>query len=71
MARKVLKFGAMKSMNPMQQQYEDTLEIVRKQFRLASELNKEARLEWYMEVKKLLQHEMDSADFATYDGDEF
>lgn len=58
-------------MNPMQQQYEDTLETVRKQFRFARELNKEARLDWYQEVKKLLQHEMDSADFTTYDGDGF
>ena len=58
-------------MNPTQQQYENTLEIVRKQFRLARDLNKEARLEWYQEVKKLLQHEMENADFTTYDGDEF
>lgn len=58
-------------MNPMQQQYEDTLETVRKQFRLARDLNKEARLEWYQEVKKLLQHEMGMADFPTYDGDGF
>lgn len=58
-------------MNPVQQQYEDTLETVRNQFRLARELNKEARLEWYQEVKKLLQHEMDAADFTTYDGDGF
>ena len=58
-------------MNPAQQQYEDTLETVRKQFRLTRELNKEARLEWYQEVKKLLQNEMDSADFTTYDSNGF
>lgn len=58
-------------MNPTQQQYEDTLETVRKQFQLARELNKDAWLEWYQEVKKLLQHEMDAADFPTYDGDGF
>ena len=58
-------------MNLQQQQYEDTLKTVRNQFRLARELNKDARLEWYMEVKKLLQHEMDAADFTTYDSDGF
>lgn len=58
-------------MNPVQQEYEDTLQVVRDQFDLARGLNKEARLEWYMEVKKLLQHEMDAADFPTYDGDGF
>lgn len=70
MVQKVLKYGVKKSMNP-QQQYEDTLEVVRKQFRLARELNKEARLEWHQEVKKLLQQEMDSADLSTYDSDGF
>ena len=55
----------------MQQQYEDTLETVRNQFQLARELNKDARLEWYQEVKKLLQHEMDTADFPTYDDNGF
>ncbi len=55
----------------MQQKYEDTLQVVRNQFEKAKELNKEARLEWYMEVKKLLQYEMDAADFPTYDGDRF
>ena len=58
-------------MNQMQQQYEDSLEAVRNQFRLARELNKDARLEWYQEIKKLLQHEMDTTDFPTYDGDSF
>ena len=58
-------------MNPVQQQYEDTLKAVRNQFQLARELNKEAQLEWYQEVKKLLQHEMNEADFTTYDGDGF
>lgn len=58
-------------MNPIQQQYEDTLETVRNQFRLARGLSNEARLEWYQEVKKLLQHEMDAADFHEYDGDGF
>ena len=58
-------------MNPIQQQYEDTLQVVRDQFEIARSLNKEARLEWYQEVKKLLQHEMDTADFPSYDGDGF
>ena len=58
-------------MNPMQQQFEDSLKTVRDQFDLARGLNKDARLEWYQEVKKLLQHEMDSADFPDYDGDGF
>lgn len=58
-------------MNPTQQQYENTLEIVRAQFQLAQNLNKDARLEWYQDVKKLLQHEMDAADFPVYDGDSF
>ena len=58
-------------MNPHQQQYEETLQAVRDQFRLSRELNKDARLEWYQEVKKLLQHEMDTADFPTYDEDGF
>ena len=58
-------------MNPTQQQYEDTLQVVRDQFDIARELNKEARLEWYQEVKKLLQHEMDAADFPAYDEDGF
>lgn len=71
MAQRVLKYGGMKSVNPQQQQYEDTLQVVRDQFRLARDLNKDARLEWYQEVKKLLQHEMDAADFPTYDEDGF
>ena len=58
-------------MNPIQQQYEDTLQTVRDQFQLARGLNNEARLEWYQEVKKLLQHEMDAADFHDYDEDGF
>lgn len=58
-------------MNPIQQQYEDTLQNVRDQLQRAREFNKESRLEWYQEVKKLLQHEMDAADFSVYDGDEF
>lgn len=58
-------------MNPYQQQYEDSLEIVRGQFRIVRDLNKDARLEWYQDVKKLLQHEMDTADFSVYDGDGF
>ena len=58
-------------MNPMQENYESSLQVVRKQFEQAKELNKEARLEWYMEVKKILQNEMDSADFAIYNEDEF
>lgn len=55
----------------MQQQYEVTFQVVRNQFQLARDLNKEARLEWYQEVKKILQHEMGNADFSTYDGDDF
>lgn len=58
-------------MNPQQQLFEDSLQVVRDQFRLARELNKDARLEWYMEIKKLLQHEMDQADYSVYDGDGF
>ena len=58
-------------MNPIQQRYEDSLQAVRNQFQLARELNNEARLEWYQEVKKLLQHEMDGADFHDYDSDGF
>lgn len=63
--------SALFHLNPQQQQYEDTLETVRDQFRLARDLNKDARIEWYMEVKKLLQHEMGTADFTTYNWDEF
>jgi len=58
-------------MNPSQQLYEDSLQVVRNQFNLARELNKEARLDWYQEVKRLLQHEMENADFPTYNADEF
>ena len=58
-------------MNPMQQQYEKTLETVRTQFHLARELNEDARIEWYQEVKKLLQAEMDDADVPLFDDFEF
>ena len=58
-------------MNPSQELYEDTLQAVRNKFQLARQLNKDARLEWYQEIKKLLQQEMDAADFHDYDGDGF
>ena len=58
-------------MNPMQEQYENTLKTVRTQFSLVRELNREARLEWYMEVKKLLQSEMDNSDTSLHDDYEF
>ena len=58
-------------MNPSQQLYEDTLKKVQDQFQLARTLSQDARMEWYQEVKKLLQHEMDAADFPVYDSDGF
>lgn len=58
-------------MNPIQQQYEDSLQIVRYQIHQARNLNRVAHIEWLHEVKKLLQDEMGATDFTTYDEDEF
>lgn len=58
-------------MNPSQKLYEETLENIRSQFQLARSLNKDARIEWYQEVQKLLAHEMSEADYSVYDGDGF
>lgn len=58
-------------MNPSQEQYEETLAVVHEQFRYARQLNRDARLEWYQEVKKLLQREMEVSDFPINDEDVF
>ena len=58
-------------LNPMQQLYEDTLQAVREQFRLARGMNEMARQEWLREVKVLVQHEMDALDLQANDNDGF